>query len=107
MQKLTLIIALLVFALLVQNTCPFGAAGKSTVAAGCDHCPLKHNFTVSTHGQKEFVSDPSPVHYPLYVFSIPKTVHTFQPSPIQPAQSFLEDNYQDALPEELLRPPRA
>ncbi|MBS1192771.1 MAG: hypothetical protein H6Q97_750, partial [Nitrospirae bacterium] len=35
MQKLTLIIALLAFGLLIQNTCPFGAAGKSTVAAAC------------------------------------------------------------------------
>jgi hypothetical protein len=107
MQKLTLIIALLTFALLVQNTCPFGAAGKSSVAAACNHCPLQHNFTVSADGQKELVFDPSPVHYPLYVFSIPKTVHTFRPSPIQPAQPLLEDNYQDALPDELLRPPRA
>ncbi len=107
MLKLKSVIALLAFALLIQNTCPFGAAGKSTVAAVCDHCPLKHNFIVSTDGQKDLVSDPSPVHYPLYVFSVPKTVHTFQLSPIQSAQPLLADNYQDALPDELLRPPRA
>ncbi len=107
MRKLKLVIALLAFALLIQNTCPFGAAGKSTVAAACGHCSMKHNFLVSTDGQKELVSDPSPVHYPLYVFSVPKTVPTFQLSSIQSPQPLLADNYQDALPDELLRPPRA
>jgi hypothetical protein len=107
MRKLKLIITLLAFALIIQNTCPLGAAGKSTVAAACDHCPLKHHFIVSIDGQKDLVSDPSSVLYPMYVFSVPKTVNTFRLSPIHSAQPLLADNYQDALPDELLRPPRA
>lgn len=102
------IIFLLVFALLIQNTCPFGAAGKSAVAASCGNCPLKHGFHPATAGgQKNLAPDASPAHFPLYVFAVPKTVHVFQPQPAVSKPTILADRYKDALPEELLRPPRA
>ena len=107
MNKPRLIIFILALALLIQNTCPFGAAGKSTVAETCKNCPMHHSFTVAADGQKSLVSDSSSVHFPLYVFSIPKTIHTFQLNPIKSARPVLADNYKDALPDELLRPPQA
>lgn len=100
------IIFILAFALLIQNTCPFGAAGKSSVAAACAHCPLKHNLLVSLDGHENLVTDFSRVHFPLYVFKVPKTIHTFQLAPIISARPVLADSYKDALPDELLRPPR-
>jgi len=105
--KLRSIILLLAFALLVQNTCPFGAAGKSTVASSCEHCQMKHSIMASPDGQKQLVSDSSSIHFPLYVFAVPKTVHTFQLNPIKSARPALAEFYKDALPDELLRPPRA
>jgi hypothetical protein len=107
MRTLSPVIALLVFALLIQNTCPFGAAGKSTVAASCEHCPLKHHSLVSLDGQKNIVADASLVHFPVYVFAVLKTIHTFKLEPIKSAHPVLADSYTDALPDELLRPPRA
>ena len=101
------IIFILAFALLIQNTCPFGAAGKSTVAESCKNCPMQHSLTVTTDGQKHLVSDASSVHFPLYVFAVPKTIHTFELDPIKSPRPVLADNYKDALPDELLRPPRA
>jgi len=101
------IIFLLAIALLIQNTCPFGAAGKSTVAASCEHCPLKHGSSVSVDGQKNLVSGFSSVHFPLYVFAVPKTIHTFQLEPVTSARPVLADSYKDPLPDELLRPPRS
>jgi len=107
MSKLRPIIALLAFALLVQNTCPFDVAGKSTVAAHCEQCPMKQHSIVSMDRQQNIVSDPSPIHFPLYVFSLPKTLRTLQLEPIQTVRPVLADSYKDALPVELLRPPRA
>jgi hypothetical protein len=107
MFRIRPIIALLAFALLIQNTCPFDIAGKSTVAAHCEHCPLKYNNTVSANTKQNIVSVPLPIHYPLYVFSLPKTIHTFQLEPIQTIRPIMADSYNDAVPAELLRPPRA
>lgn len=107
MIKYGSIIFLLVFALLIQNTCPFGSAGKSAVFASCAHCPLQHNGIVSPHGQPNLVAGPQSAHFPLYVFAVPKTVHTSQFSPLSSARPVLADRYKDALPDELLRPPRA
>lgn len=108
-MKLTLrsIVLLLAFALLIQNTCPFGAAGKSAVTSSCGSCPLKHCFLVPLDGLMSFVSDPSAIHFPLYVFAVPKTIHTFQLYPVNSFRPLLTDRYRDALPDELLRPPRA
>ena len=105
--KLRFIIFLLVAALLIQNTCPFGAAGKSSVVTACGLCPLKHSFVPAGKDQHTLVNDASSVHYPVYVFSVPKTIHTFQFEFIKSSRPVLADAYKDALPDELLRPPRA
>jgi hypothetical protein len=105
--KLKSIIVLLAIALMIQNTCPFGAAGKSTVASSCEHCPLKHSFIVSPDGQKNITSDSPAVHFPVYVFALPKTIHTFDLEPIKSVRLILADSYKDVLPDELLRPPQA
>ena len=80
--KLRSIIFLLAFAFLIQNTCPDGFAGKTTLASACSHCPLKKCCVAPVHGQKNIVSDTSSAHFPLFVFAVPKTVHTFQLEPI-------------------------
>jgi hypothetical protein len=105
MLKLRPVILLLAFALLIQNTCPRGYAGKSTVIKGCNHCSLKQLHASPGH-QKKISSSPSPVHHPLYVFSVPKTIHTLQLDLITSVRPVIADRYTDALPAELLRPPR-
>ncbi len=101
------IIFILAFALLIQNTCPFGAAGKSTVTSSCGHCPLHYGHVIVSDGQKNFVSAVTPVHFPLYVFSVPKTIHAFRLDPIHSVQPAIADNYKNFSPDELLRPPCA
>lgn len=97
---------LLVFALLIQNTCPHGFAGKTAVAQACANCPMKHHL-IAPDGQDQIVSSTSSVHFPLYVFEAPKTVHTFRLEPIKSARPVLANGYRDALPDQFLRPPRA
>jgi hypothetical protein len=105
--KLRSIIFLLAFALLIQNTCPHGFAGKTAVARACANCPMKYNLMVQLDGQDKIASGAFSVHFPLYVFEAPKTVHTFQPESIKSARPVLASGYKNALPDELLRPPRA
>jgi len=106
MSKPKIIILLLAFALLVQNTCPMGAAGKTTVGSNCGKCAMKQSSILSPDGLKRLVTD-STVHFPLYVFSLPKNIHTFHFALVTFARPLFADSYEDALPNELLRPPRA
>ncbi len=101
------IIFLLAFALLIQNTCPFGAAGKSSLFPTCANCPMKHNFAAQPDGQHKLTSDDSSVHFPLYVFDVSETGTTFQLDSVSSARPPLAKSYEDALPGELLRPPQA
>jgi hypothetical protein len=105
--KVQSIVFLLAFALVIQNTCPFGAAGKTTLVSACAHCPSKQSMVASSDGQNKLVSDSSSTHFPLYIFAVSKTVHTFSLELINSSPSSLVERYVDALPEELLRPPRA
>jgi hypothetical protein len=104
--KLRSIIFLLALALLIQNTCPMGAAGKSAVFASCRNCLMKHSISVPTNGQNNLVTDFSSIHFPMFVFAVPKMLHTFQFEPITSAGAVLAKSYRDVLPDELLRPPR-
>jgi hypothetical protein len=106
-HTLNTIISFLVFALLIQNTCPFGMAGKSTVAASCSHCTHKQVLTPpSLDGQATIVSDhASP--FPLYVLAIPQPHPALRLMPAASPRSSIPNSYKDALPEEHLRPPRA
>ncbi len=101
------IIFILAFALLIQNTCPFGAAGKSTVTASCGHCSLQYGHVIASYGQKNFVSAVTPAHFPLYVFSVPNTIQASRLDPVKSVQPAIVDNYKNFSPDELLRPPRA
>ena len=105
--KLRSVIFLLTFALLIQNTCPHGFAGKTSLASACATCPMKHRLMTSQAGQDKIVSDSPLTHFPLFVFAVPKTVHTFQLEPSKSLSPVFTDRYQDALPDELLRPPQA
>jgi len=102
-----MVIVLLIFALLIQNTCPKGMAGKSTLAAKCSHCPQKLVLKApSTDYQADIVqSDASP--FPMYVLALPNVQPLFRPIPIETPQPSLPNSYKNALPDELLRPPRA
>jgi len=100
------IIFILAFALFIQNTCPFGAAGKSTVAASCGHCSLYQGFVIASGGQKNYVPPVTPVHFPPYVFSVPQMLHSFRLDPVKSAQPVV-DTYRNIAPGELLRPPGA
>jgi hypothetical protein len=106
-HKFVAIILFLVFALFIQNTCPHGFAGKSSVVSSCAHCPFNQMHLVSPD-QRDAIAAGSPsIHFPLFVFSVPHAITTLQPGPILSMAPPLAKSYEDALPDELLRPPQA
>ncbi len=55
---ITLLAALIVLAITVQNTCPYGYAGKTAVAASHVHnCPLKNHQPANPDGSSAFNED--------------------------------------------------
>jgi hypothetical protein len=102
------VIFLLVLALLVQNTCLHGFAGKTVFAAKCGHCPSKTGTAPSPDGLQGLSSDHhNPANSPMYVFTMPMTTPTVYLQRLRTPRPTLFNGYKDALPDELLKPPRA
>jgi hypothetical protein len=99
---------LLVFALLVQNTCLHGFAGKTSFAGKCSHCPSKARTIASPDAKKVLVpANPAPIIHPMYVFNVSKTSPPVPLQRLRTARPSLGIGYKDALPDDLLKPPRA
>jgi hypothetical protein len=107
MLRLRPIILLLALALFIQNTCPHGFAGKTTLARTCDRCTLKQQHAPLPDQQNRIAASQTPVHYPLFLFSVPPSVHVLQPGSAIAHEPVVADRYTDATPAEFLRPPRA
>jgi hypothetical protein len=103
------IILLLTLALLIQNTCPLGFAGKSTVASTCLHCPERqtHHPVPDGEGIKISIQSHSTAHLPIFVLDIPNTQTIFRFAVIAIPQPVMPNTYKNTAPDELLRPPRA
>ena len=103
---ISIILFLLVFALLVQNTCPQGFAGKSTVAASCSHCPQKQTHRLAEGNTLSSISQ-GPAHLPMYVLDIPIARPIFRLVAAASPQPVIPNTYKNTAPDELLHPPRA
>ena len=105
--KIYIILSLLIVALLIQNTCPQGFAGKSTVAASCSRCPQMQVHTPPPeNGLVSTASHPT-ARLPMYVLDIPSTQHLFRLMSIASPQPVIPSIYENNTPDELLPPPRA
>ena len=105
-HKFVAIILFLVFALLVQNTCPRGFAGRSTVFASCSHCPHKQMLKSPVETRPGIISHGS-VHLPLFVLEMPESQPALRLVSAPCPQPVIPNNYKNAFPDELLRPPQA
>jgi hypothetical protein len=105
--KIYIILLLLIVALLIQNTCPQGFAGKSTVAASCSHCPQKQAHTPVSESDTLGSISHAPAHLPMYVLDIPNTQPTFRLIATASSQPVIPNIYTNTAPDERLHPPRA
>jgi len=105
-HRISILLFLLIFALLVQNTCPHGFAGKSTVASTCSHCPQKQTHKSATEGDRVSSISHAPAHLPMYVLDIPDTQPTFRLLMTASSPPVIPNIYTNTAPDELLHPPR-
>ncbi|MDA8100754.1 MAG: hypothetical protein M0042_14150 [Nitrospiraceae bacterium] len=110
-MRLHSVILLLSFALLIQNTCPRGYAGKSMVSPACGHamahCHMKPGTPAASDQKGDAVAQNFSSHSPFFLFAVVQPVHIFRPEPVAAVPAAPETGYIDAFPDELLRPPRA
>ena len=104
------IILLLVFALLLQNTCLHGFAGKTSFTSftdQCTQCPSKTGKVKSPDVAKVLSSDSITIYFPMYIFTMPVMHYSVQLQRHRNPEPALVNGYKDAVPDELLKPPRA
>ena len=107
-RTLLLIVSCLVLSLVIQNTCPFGAAGKSSVTPKCGHnCPLMRHCSGVPAAKTAWTSDHAPVRFPLFLFTAVKPGHSFRVDALAEEAPLLSIHYAGAFPNQLLKPPNA
>ncbi len=102
-----MLVSLPIVALLIQNTCPHGFAGKSSVASTCSHCPMKQEHKKVFEGTAFSSITKAPAHLPMYVLDTPNTKPAFQLAALATSQPVMPNTYKNAAPDELFQPPRA
>ncbi len=108
MKAAALIVSfVLALSLLVQNTCPHGYAGKTSVIRTCGHCPHKLDTTAMKTVRMETTVKKQISPLPLFVLAVQERTAALRPAPLKRALAFLAHRHQDAEPYELLRPPHA
>jgi len=107
MIKLLPLIVLLVLSLTAQNSCPFGAAGKTSIAHSCAHCPLMRHCAEPANGQKRFTADSATAHFPLFIFAVSRLIAVFHVETTQGDAPQLALACMDSFPMKLLKPPQA
>ncbi len=105
--QIIIILLPLIFALLIQNTCPHGFAGKSTVARTCSHCPHKKEQKAASGGIAFGSITKTPAHLPMFVLDVLNTQPTFRLAAMAIQQQVIPNSYTNTAPDELLQPPRA
>ena len=109
MQLMRMLLFLIAFSLVVQNTCPYGFAAKTGFAAPYTHdCPLKKGHRGPSKDKASVDENMGKVFCASFVLSIPD-VQTFNHR-LQANASFFPiafDNYKNPFKEPLIRPPAA
>jgi hypothetical protein len=105
-RTLLLIVYSLVLSLVIQNTCPFGAAGKTGIVRAYGHCGMKH-CPLSPGGKKEPLDDAKPDRFPLFAFTIADAKPAFQLELCDCSETTYQVGFHELFPVEILKPPRS
>lgn len=102
------IIALIILTIVVQNTCPYGYAAKTAIAASLEHhCPLKDSASPEDGGKNSVTKNPRDINQPFVIAAAPAadTGRVFdtvmEPGIIRPA------GFKDIFADPPLRPPKS
>ena len=104
-----LLLFLLAFSLVLQNTCPYGFAAKTAFAAPHTHdCPLKKDHHSPSKEGDSVDGNSGKVLFPAFVFSVPDVQTVILCSQVDVDYTPLSsDNYKDPFKEPSAKPPAA
>lgn len=104
MKLMRMLLILLSFSLILQNTCPYGFAAKTAFAAPrTNQCPFHHH---STNGQGTVDNNANKVIFPAFVMVVPSVQPCIQRFPVSGDYSFSSSyRYTDPFKEPLIKPP--
>ncbi len=105
-QFFTILVALLSISLVVQNTCPFGKAGKTAVGPACGHCPLHKLQCAASADNATHVLPRMSAQFPLFVFTPEQREPLALPALLDRLPAPAATSYTDAVAKGPLRPPR-
>ena len=91
---------------MIQNTCPRGYAGKTSLVSKCGHCVSKITVTSSEIGMLS-AAHQNHVILPMYAFVVPRVMPSFQTQRHHSSWTIRVEGYEDVMIGELLKPPRA
>ena len=103
----SILIVVLSLSLAVQNTCPFGKAGKTSVGPACGHCPLHQVHRSASFDGRPDLLPHSPVPFPAFILALEQHERPAVPAPLSPSPLRPELPYTDAVTDEPLHPPRS
>jgi len=101
---MSMLLFLLSFSLILQNTCPYGFAAKTAFAAPHTHaCPFHH---YPSKGQRAIDDNSNKVIYPAFVMVASFVQPSIQHFPVSTEYSlFSYDKYTNPFKEPLIKPP--
>jgi hypothetical protein len=104
--SIRILIAALIIAIGIQNTCPYGWAEKSAfVLSPISHCPMKEHKHSDPDKQDDSGKSSSHVN-PAFVFHVSKPETAAQNTASVPSDiPFVSDPYLDVFSDPLLKPP--
>ncbi len=107
MKLMRLLLFLLVFSLVLQNTCPHGFAGKTAFAAPHTHdCPSKKSHHAPVKDRDSVDDTTVKLLHPAFVFSLPEVQKIMLYSQQNTAFTLLSsDSYKDPFKKPSIKPP--
>lgn len=107
MKIMRILLLLLAFSIVLQNTCPYGFAAKTSFAALQTHeCPLKKGGHSPAKDRDSVDGNTDRALYPAFVLSLPELQDIMPCSQMNAAYTPLPPgNYRNPFKDPLARPP--
>ncbi len=107
MKMMRILLLLLTFSIVLQNTCPYGFAAKTSFAAPQTHeCPMKKGGHSPAEERDSVDGNTDKTLYPAFVLSLPELQDIMPCSQMNSAYTPLPSgNYKNPFKDPLGRPP--
>jgi hypothetical protein len=102
------LIALIVMTIVIQNTCPYGYAAKTAIAAPIEHhCPLKDSAPSEDGGTNRMTQDLRDLSQPYVIAAAPSCDTGLAFDTVMETDIIRHAGFEDFVADPPLRPPKS